>query len=757
MSATSLLTKLFRRTPTTYRHPRPARTRLGVLPLEDRSVPAVTAVLGAYSGVLTVTGTDAADTIRLEGVDGGYNVTVEQAGANGPEPVTIAVNWLDRYDYYTKVPASWVVRARVFAGGGNDSVAVGEYGTWRRPAEIDAGDGADVVYAGGGDDRVDAGPGDDTVFGEAGHDTLLGGPGSDWLFASEGNDLLYGATDAAYSYADGTNYLYGGGGDDTVYGGNATDSVFGSYGRDWLWGQAGNDTIYGDADGDALDGGGGNDKLDGGAGGDNLVGQVGSDTLAGGPDNDTLYGAAYGDGAYYYQDGPNSLSGDAGNDSVVGGNGNDSLYGGTENDTLRGGAGNDRVTGGDGNDWEYGDNGGDTVGAYDGPLGWVDDPGHDFLYGGDGNDRVAGGDGWDRIEGNNGADALDGGVGDDFLAGASYGSPAETGPNADTLNGGAGNDTLWGGAGNDQLAGGPADDRLHGDAGDDLLRGEAGNDTLYGGTENDALYGGLGADRLWGEAGNDGLYAGIGDGRETLDGGLGADRFLVMEDVAPDAGATDAVITFRNSPAQSGVMQAGQPGTYSFAAGFWDNTQVERVDVALGNLHRHTGNTRLLKTAGGAAMSFAAVGKQTDSNAFRSGGWNTGTEINYVDIASRSDATVQRTVYHEFGHNWDDPTENPYATGFRAVSGWVERATNPDPTQYTASTGTGDNWYYRTAAAGTFARAYGLTNPDEDMATTWEAYFMFRYHGGTATLTREGLTRNDPKWTSMDSLFNSLR
>jgi hypothetical protein len=52
---------------------------------------------------------------------------------------------------------------------------------------------------------------------------------------------------------------------------------------------------------------------------------------------------------------------------------------------------------------------------------------------------------------------------------------------------------------------------------------------------------------------------------------------------------------------------------------------------------------------------------------------------------------------------------------------------------------------------------YGQTNPYEDMACTWEAYFIDRYHGGAATLSREGLMRNDPKWATLDALFSRLR
>jgi hypothetical protein len=337
---------------------------------------------------------------------------------------------------------------------------------------------------------------------------------------------------------------------------------------------------------------------------------------------------------------------------------------------------------------------------------------------------------------------------------------------SDTIYGGSGTDQIFGGTNNDFLYGGDGSDDLYGEQGDDYMYGASGydgvengpcNDTLQGGDGADKMYGGYGSDILIG--GNDGLFAGVYDGRETLVGGAGDDRFLIPagEDVIADFDwVKDARLTFSNSPALSGVALAGQSGTYSFAAGSWTNADIQRVDVALANLQAQGGgNTRLLKKADWGEMSFLAVGAQTDSNAFRSGGWNNNGQIVYVDLPNTSDIGVQRTVYHEFGHNWDDPSENLWANDFRKVSGWVESAT--PLSGYTASTGVGDNWQYQTAKAGTFARAYGKTNPFEDMATTWEAYYVNAYHGGAAGLTSQGLTANAAKWATLDTLFGYLR
>jgi hypothetical protein len=67
-------------------------------------------------------------------------------------------------------------------------------------------------------------------------------------------------------------------------------------------------------------------------------------------------------------------------------------------------------------------------------------------------------------------------------------------------------------------------------------------------------------------------------------------------------------------------------------------------------------------------MRFLAVGRQTGGSS-GVGGWNDGGEIAVVDLPAIPTTFLQRTVYHEFGHNWDTPAENRHAAAFRAVSG----------------------------------------------------------------------------------------
>jgi len=95
----------------------------------------------------------------------------------------------------------------------------------------------------------------------------------------------------------------------------------------------------------------------------------------------------------------------------------------------------------------------------------------------------------------------------------------------------------YGRAGNDTLYGSDANnDNLYGNRGNDTLLGNDGNDSLFGGYGADYLNGGDGYDYLNGGPGNDYLnafytiVADIGIDSDTLEGGTGADTFVLGED-----------------------------------------------------------------------------------------------------------------------------------------------------------------------------------------------------------------------------------
>ena len=152
------------------------------------------------------------------------------------------------------------------------------------------------------------------------------------------------------------------------------------------------------------------------------------------------------------------------------------------------------------------------------------------------------------------------GSGNDVVFGTTGNDVIRTGAGADDLVGIEGVDTLYGGTGDDSYYLGEAIDRLVERAGEgvdrvvssvswrlganfetlelfgdvglegfgnglaNLLRGAAGNDTLSGLLGDDSLEGGGGADRLLGAAGADSLAG--GEGADTLDGGEGDDILL---------------------------------------------------------------------------------------------------------------------------------------------------------------------------------------------------------------------------------------
>jgi serralysin len=106
-----------------------------------------------------------------------------------------------------------------------------------------------------------------------------------------------------------------------------------------------------------------------------------------------------------------------------------------------------------------------------------------------------------------------------------------TGSGNDSLRGNDANNTLRGNAGNDTIGGFGGNDRLEGGAGDDSLDGGLGNDNLIGGDGNDSLTdtGGT-TEQLYGQNGDDVLSitrAAGGTGNFVLDGGAGADRFVL--------------------------------------------------------------------------------------------------------------------------------------------------------------------------------------------------------------------------------------
>ncbi len=394
--------------------------------------------------------------------------------------------------------------------------------------------GADVIYAGEGNDHAWGGRGDDVLFGEAGDDIMVGNGDNDALFGGAGKDILLG---------------------------------------DWISlageieAHMGDDYLDGGADDDELGGGAGNDILIGGTGADTLIGGAGQDIYIfnKGDGTDTVYDTKSDSNIFRFGEGVKSsditlrlgsLLLDMGNgDKIHIDNFNQrDVYNSVAIDSFQFADGSTLsssqllargfdIDGTELADMRAGTNITDRMRGLGGNDVLLGDGGADMLYGGAGDDELQG-DAADLAGQYHGNDYLNGEDGDDRIWGDG---------GADTLFGGAGNDTLYGDAdleeleaqfhGNDALDGGDGDDRLDGGGGNDMLLGGAGNDNLIGGTGNDTLIGGAGADTLNGGNGDDSYQAGAGD-TVTDEGGINTLSLVDGEPYAVAAIGADLVLGY---------------------------------------------------------------------------------------------------------------------------------------------------------------------------------------------------------------------
>jgi hypothetical protein len=262
---------------------------------------------------------------------------------------------------------------------------------------------------------------------------------------------------------------------------------------------------------------------------------------------------------------------------------------------------------------------------------------------------------------------------------------------------------LSGGAGDDVLLNGPRGGDLSGNDGNDTLFGGDASEFLYGGTGNDNLYGGGGDDILFGDDGLDGLYGGAGkdslygDSTQTLAKKF-ADRFLILsgETEVRDAGSADATITFRN-------------GTKD-----WTPAEVQRVDTALGLLHRTRNDTKFLKLSAGGGLVF-------ERWSGRAPGDNDGRKIRLTDLVLDGRTTWEiGYVLHEVGHNWEE--ESPIWAQFKKLSGWTKTNMDDLAPEYTAVTKYGETWWRKANAP--MVSEYAATHPLDDFAESFAAYFL---------------------------------
>jgi hypothetical protein len=138
---------------------------------------------GSETGPLTLilTGTDGDDVYTL-GADGsGLRYLVQ----NGTSYDLEAYFGHDTFVRFTRIQVNLLA--------GNDRITIDP--SVALPAEIDGGDGNDILTGGSGDDVINGGPGDDAINGGEGNDELTSGGGSDALDGGPGADTTDGVVE----------------------------------------------------------------------------------------------------------------------------------------------------------------------------------------------------------------------------------------------------------------------------------------------------------------------------------------------------------------------------------------------------------------------------------------------------------------------------------------------------------------------------------------------------------------------------------
>lgn len=184
------------------------------------------------NGVLTVTGTSAADDVTVIDLNGRVSVDVSVNGMVMSIPIRTGAT-------QTLSLATEVVRNLVMNGAaGNDVLR----NTSAIPSTIRGGTGMDTIYGGDAIDFLLGEADKDVIYGGDDADTIYGGDGDDSLYGGLGNDLIYGEA--------GADLLVGMYGDDNLYGGDHNDRLFGGNGLDGLYGGLGRNLLQGEADAD---------------------------------------------------------------------------------------------------------------------------------------------------------------------------------------------------------------------------------------------------------------------------------------------------------------------------------------------------------------------------------------------------------------------------------------------------------------------------------------------------------------------------
>jgi Ca2+-binding RTX toxin-like protein len=179
------------------------RRTLSLEPLQMRLTPAVTAAFSPASGLLTVFGDAADNTIFIARTAGG-EIRINQGAVTivGGSP-TVANT----------------TRIRVYGGEGNDDISLSEANGALPSAVLSGGGGDDMLVGGSANDMLNGQGGNDFLQGSGGSDILAGGAGNDTLLGGDGDDQVFGqsGTDRmVWNIGDDTDLNEGGNGEDTT-------------------------------------------------------------------------------------------------------------------------------------------------------------------------------------------------------------------------------------------------------------------------------------------------------------------------------------------------------------------------------------------------------------------------------------------------------------------------------------------------------------------------------------------------------------
>ncbi len=444
----------------------PFRPNLEVL--ECRALLAAGLTVSLDGDVLRITGTEAADVIRVRQIND--HITVD--GTPGV------------YD------AGAIHRIVVNALGGDDTVdlnsqAVGGQQAIHIDSDINGGAGNDTLAGGTGNDILSGGAGNDTLNGGGGNDTyafvadtnlgvdtITDSGGADTIsFAGTIADVRLDLSSTAVQNVNPNLAL-------TLASGSSIEDLTGGNGNDTLTGNGLSNTLIGNTGNDTLRGGGGNDTLNGAGGNDTYAfvadTNLGVDTITDSSGTDTItFAGTTADvrldlsSTAVQNANPNlalTLTSGSSIENVTGGNGNDTLTGNGLSNTVIGNTGNDTLSGGAGNDTLNGGGGNDT-----------------YVYVADtnlGSDTIIDSGGTDTI-------AFAGTTADVRLDLSTTAQQTINGNLKIALAAANSIENATGGNGNDTLAGNGLNNTLIGNAGNDTFSGRAGNDTLNGGGGND--------------------------------------------------------------------------------------------------------------------------------------------------------------------------------------------------------------------------------------------------------------------------------